>query len=239
MVEMINKETLKEIKRILLLSSLVITLISIYLALIYTPTVKKADGWVAPLAQKIFYFHVPSAWVAYLAFGVVFVCSILYLKTNSRKWDIIAYSSAEIGVVFCTLAIITGPIWARAEWGVYWQWEDLKLFMTLVLWLIFLAYIALRAEGGATEHSARLGAVFGIIGFVCVPLSFAANRIWVQTHPTVIATSRGSVQAPMMMALMVAVIAFTLLYFYILMERIDLEKLSIRIEELKEEIGGD
>lgn len=230
---------IKEIKMIILILSLIITLIAIYMALIYTPEVDTDKGWAAPKAQKIFYFHVPSAWVSYLAFGVVFVCSIIYLKTNSRKWDIIAYSSAEIGVVFCTLAIITGPIWAKAEWGVFWRWEDVKLFMTLVLWLIYLSYVALRAEGGMSDQSARLAAVFGIIGFICVPLSFAANRIWSQFHPTVIATPRGSVQPIMMQALIVAVIAFTLLYIYLLIMRIELENLNTKVEELKEQIGGD
>ena len=219
----------------LLVSSIILTIIAIFLAIIYTPVVKEEHGWTAPLAQKIFYLHVASAWVAYLAFGVVLICSILYLKTNSRNWDIVAYSSAEIGVVFCTMAIISGPIWAHAEWGVFWRWEDMKL----LLWLIYIAYVALRAEAGATEQSARLGAVFGIIGFICVPLSFVANRIYNQFHPTVIATSRGSVQPVMMVALIVAVIAFSLIYFYLLIHRIELEKLSHKLEDLKEEIGGD
>jgi heme exporter protein C len=211
--------------------------LGLYMAFIYAPNV--GFGWSAPKAQRIFYFHVASAWVSYLAFGIVFVASIMYLKNNNRKWDIIALSSAEIGVLFCTLAIVTGPIWAKAEWGVYWRWEDMKLFMTLVLWLIFLGYIALRSGVETSDRSGRLAAVFGILGFFCVPLSFAANRIWQQFHPTVVATSRGSIQPMMTFALIIAVIAFTMFYFYLLLSRMELEHLSIKVEELKEELGGD
>ncbi len=224
---------------ILLILTIIFTLIALYMAFIYAPEVEEDEGWTAPLAQKIFYFHVASAWVSYIAFGIVFISSILFLKSNNINWDIIALSSAEIGVVFCTLAIITGPIWAKAEWGVYWRWEDMKLFMTLVLWLIYLAYLALRSGITASESSGRLAAVFGILGFFCVPLSFAANRIWAQFHPTVVATDKGSLQAPMFHALIVAVIGFTLLYSYLIMKRIEIEKLNIKLEELKEIVGGD
>jgi heme exporter protein C len=202
-----------------------------YVALIYTPIIGEPDDdpdtpvMSAPKSQKIFYFHVPVAWVSYLAFGIVFISSIIYLKTNSRNWDIIAYSSAEIGVVFCTLAIVTGPIWAKAEWGVY--------------WLIFISYLALRSALSKSEQSARLAAVFGILGFFCVPLSFAANRIWNQIHPTVVATSEGSMQPVVGQALLIGVITFTIMFIYILFKRIELEKLSLKVEELKELVGGE
>jgi heme exporter protein C len=209
-------------------------MIAVYLAVIHTPPHDVMGD-----VQRIFYFHVPAAWVGYLAFFFVFASSILYLKTNNRLWDHIAIGSAEIGVMFTTLAIVTGPLWAKAIWGVYWYWEDLKLFMTLVLWLIFLAYLALRSATASSEHRARLAAVFGIIGFLCVPLSFVANRIWRQYHPTVIASSEGSLQPIMAFALVVGVIAFTLLYFYLLIMRVDLEILTLKIEEYKEQIGGD
>jgi heme exporter protein C len=224
----------------LLITSVALILLGLYMAFIYAPKVPDF-GWAAPKAQKIFYFHVASAWVSYLAFGIVFVCSIIFLKTNNKKWDIIALSSAEIGVLFCTLAIVTGPIWAKAEWGEYWRWEDLKLFMTLVLWLIYMAYLALRSGVSSSEQSGRLASVFGILGFVCVPLSFAANRIWAQFHPTVIAAEEqgGSLQAPMLQALIVAVFAFTFFYFYLLLKRVELEHMNEKIEELKEIIGDD
>lgn len=226
--------TLKNNVKVLILGAAVIlTVISIYLALIYTPTHETMGD-----VQRIFYFHVASAWVSYLAFGVTFVAGLLYLKSKDLKWDMIAYGSAEVGIIFCTMAIITGSLWGKAAWGVFWRWEDLKLFITLVLWLVFIAYLALRANAKSRISKANLSAVFGIIGFICVPLSFAANRIWQQYHPTVIATSQGSLQASMAFALVVAVFAFTFLYFYLLLARVDIEKMRETIEEIKQRIGG-
>jgi heme exporter protein C len=231
-------EKRQNISNYLLITSSFLILYALYLAFIYAPRVPDF-GWSAPNSQKIFYFHVASAWVSYLAFGIVFVCSILFIKSNNKKWDIIALSSAEIGVLFCTLAIVTGPIWAKAEWGEYWRWQDLKLFMTLVLWLIYIAYLALRSGVSSSEQSGRLAAVFGILGFVCVPLSFAANRIWAQFHPTVIAADDqgGSLRLSMLLALIVAVVAFSIFYIYLLNKRVELEQMNIKIEELKEIIG--
>ncbi len=222
---------------IVLILAFVFVLLSIYTALIFTPEVKEEDGWTAPMAQKIFYFHVPSAWVSFLAFGVVFVMSILYLKTSSRKWDVIAYSSAEIGVVFCTLTIVTGPIWGKAEWGVYWRWEDTKLTITFILWLIYVAYLVLRG-GVENEDKSRLAAVFGIIGFVCVPLSFFSSRIWQSMHPNVVASSGGSMSMETGVGLLMGVIAFTFLYIFMLRKRIFLQEMSSTLNDLKEKIGG-
>jgi heme exporter protein C len=227
----------KKLDIVILILTVFFVLLSIYTALIYTPEVKAEDGWFAPKAQKIFYFHVPAAWVSFVAFGVVFIMSILYLKNNNRKWDTIAFASAEIGVVFCTLAIITGPIWGKAEWGVYWRWEDTKLTITFVLWLIFLAYLLLRG-GVESESNARLAAVFGIIGFACVPLSFISSRVWQSMHPNVVATSEGSMSPETGVGLLMGVVAFTFLYLFMLRKRIFIQELSMRVEDLKEKIGG-
>jgi heme exporter protein C len=197
----------------------------------------KTAGWVSPYGQKIFYLHVSAAWVSFLAFGVVFIASILFLKGPQRKWDTIALSSAEVGVAFCTVAIITGVIWGKAEWGTYWRWDDTKLTITFVLWLIFIAYLLLRG-GVETEDTSRLVAVFGIIGFVCVPLSFISSRIWQSMHPNVMATSEESMSADTGMGLLFGVLAFTFLYIFMLLKRIRIQKMSHRIEELKDKIGG-
>ena len=221
------------LKVIILIVSVIMVLISIYLALIYTPSHETMGD-----TQRIFYFHVASAWISYLAFAVTFVGSLLFLKSKSLKWDMIAYSSAEIGIVFCTLAIITGSLWARPIWGVFWRWEDLKLFITLVLWLVFVAYLALRNNVSSRRRRANLSAVFAIIGFICVPLSFAANRIWQQYHPTILVTSEGSLQASMAFALFFTVFAFTFLYIYLLLVKIDIGKMQEKMEEIKQQIGG-
>ncbi len=221
------------LKVIILAIAVVTTLISIYLALIYTPSHDTMGD-----TQRIFYFHVSSAWVSYLAFAVTFFASILYLKSKNLKWDMIAVSSAEIGIIFCTLAIITGSLWAKSIWGIFWRWEDIKLFITLVLWLVFIAYLALRANVTSHKRKASLSAVFAIIGFICVPLSFAANRIWQQYHPTVLVSSGGSLQASMAFALFFTVFAFTFLYLYLLIAKIDIGKMQEKIEQIKQQIGG-
>jgi heme exporter protein C len=194
-------------------------------------------GWVAPYAQKIFYLHTPAAWASYLAFGVVFVGSIIYLKNGSNKWDTAALASAEIGVMFCTLAIITGPIWAKPEWGVYWRWEDTKLLTTFVMWMIYLGYITLRLGMGG-RGVARMAAVFGIIGFVAIPLSFISSRVWQSLHPNPVGQS-GGLSAEAGMTLMVGVIAMSFLYFYLLKKRIELEEAKHKVEELKDNMEGE
>jgi len=216
----------------LLAISAVIILLAIYLALIFTPTHSTMGD-----VQRIFYFHVASAWVSYVAFGVTFIGGLGYLKTKKYGWDSLALSSAEIGIVFCTLAITTGPLWGKAVWGVYWRWEDMKLFITLVLWLIFIAYLALRTNVKSKPQRANLSGVFGILGFICIPLSFAANRIWTQYHPTIIATSQGTLQSSMGMSLGVAVIGFTFLYLFLLLARLELEDMRQKVEDIKISMG--
>jgi len=221
------------VKVMILVVAAILTLVSIYLALIYTPSHETMGD-----VQRIFYFHVASAWISYLAFGVTFVAGILYLKSKDLKWDTIAYGSAEIGLIFCTIAIITGSLWAGAVWRVFWRWEDIKLFITLVLWLVFIAYLALRTNAKSRISKANLSAVFGTIGFICIPLSFGANRIWQQYHPTILVSSEGSLQASMGFALIVAVFAFTFLYIYLLLTKISIERMKDKIEEIKQHLGG-
>lgn len=149
----------------------------------------------APIAQKIFYFHMPSAWASYLAFGVTLFASAMYLGSRDRRYDRFALSSAEIGVVFATIAILTGPIWAKQEWGVYWRWDDAKLTTTFILWLVYIGYLSLRAAMSEPSARARVSAVYGILGFVTVPMSLLSARIAPllrSSHPEVIASSSGS-----------------------------------------------
>jgi len=218
-------------KAILAISA-VLTLVGIYMAFKGTPPHSTMGD-----VQRIFYFHVASAWVSYLAFGLTFAMGLFYMATGNLKWDNVAYSSAEIGVMFCAIAITTGPLWGKAVWGVYWRWEDQKLFMTLVLFLVFVSYLALRSNVPSRERRADLSAVFGIIGIVCIPLSAFANRIWQQYHPTVVATSQGSLQTTMLQALIIAVFAFSFLYVTLLLLRVDLEERKDHLEELKTKLG--
>jgi len=189
-------------------------------------------------SQRIFYVHVATAWSAYLAFAVVFIACIQYLRTHSLKWDNIASASAEVGFLFITFTIITGPIWALADWGVPWRFEDTKLTMVLVLWLTFLAYLALRNSIDNPTKRANISAVFGIAGTAVSPLTFFANRIWNQYHPTVVASDSGSLSTLMAITLIISVSAFTILYLLFLKKRLDLINLHERLEMLKEKVNN-
>ena len=198
----------------------------LYMALVFAPT-EATMGHV----QRIFYFHVPSAWIGFFAFFVTFVASIVYLWKGNLKWDRLALSSAEIGVAFMTMAIITGSIWARPVWNTWWTWDP-RLTLTAVVWVIYIAYVMLRAAVEEPTRRARFAAVFGIAGFASVPLDFFAIRWWRTIHP-VIFESKGFHLSPRMMATMFFCLgAFTVLYVVLLVQRLRLENLRAKLMEL-------
>ncbi|NIS71294.1 MAG: cytochrome C assembly protein [Proteobacteria bacterium] len=204
-------------------TTLAAMLVALYAIFLYAP-IEKTMGMI----QKIFYFHVSSAFLSFFAFFIVFVASILYLYRRDRKWDILAHSSAEIGVIFCTLVLITGPIWAKPVWNVWWTWDP-RLTTTLILWFIYVTYLMLRKMTGE-GHKEAFAAVFGIAGFINVPITFFAIRIWRTIHPIVIRSSGISITSPMLYTLIITLLAFTLLYFHLLNAR-------IRLERMREECG--
>ena len=200
-------------------------LMALYAIFFYAP-VEKTMG----LVQKIFYIHLPSAFIAFLAFFMTFVASILFLVKRDDKWDLIALCSTEIGVIFCTIVLVTGPIWAKPVWNVWWTWDP-RLTTTLILWFIYVAYLMLRGVV-SDNKKANFSAVFGIIGFVNVPLTFFAIRLWRSIHPVLI-TSRGiQISAPMKLTLALTFIAFCLLFVFLLNSRINLEKMKRETETL-------
>lgn len=202
-------------------------LLALYFIFIYAPN-EKTMG----VIQKIFYIHVPAAFLAYLAFLITFLASILYLYRRDSKWDTIAHCAVETGVVYCTIVLITGPIWAKPVWNVWWTWDP-RLTTTLILWFTYVAYLMLRRSVKENQR-ANLSAVFGIIGFINVPITFLSIRLWRTIHP-VILTSRGfNMSRPMKISLFVTFIAFCFLFFSILISRIKLERIKIRIEEINE-----
>src|SRR3989304_3971718 len=144
---------------------------SLYMAFIYAPT-----EMVMGNIQRIFYFHMGAVWVATIAFTVVFIASIQYLRKQTRFWDIMAYSSAEIGVLFTTLTIITGSIWAKPVWGTWWTWDP-QLTTTFILWILYIVYLILRSSAGSDVKKAKFAAVFGIIAFLDLPLVYASARL--------------------------------------------------------------
>jgi len=202
-------------------------LLALYLVGFYAP-IEREQG----VVQKIFYFHVPSAWVAFLAFFVVFVFSFRYLVSRDKRWDNRAAAAAEVGVMFCTLVIITGPIWAKPVWGIWWTW-DARLTLTLVLWLIYVSYVLLRHYVADAEKRATLSAVLGIIGFIDVPLVYFAIRWWRTQHPQpVIAGGGGSGMDPRMAtAFWVSLAAFTVLFVYLYRVRAKQHDLEDEIEQ--------
>jgi heme exporter protein C len=143
--------------------------------------------------QRIFYFHVPSAWCCFLAFGLASVTSAAYLWKRHRDWDNAARAAVETGMLFATAVLITGPIWARPIWGVWWTWDS-RLTTMLVLWLIFAAYLLLRAFSGERDggsSGARFAAVLAIVGTLDIPLIVFSTRLWRTVHPAVLKTSEG------------------------------------------------
>jgi heme exporter protein C len=212
-------------------------LIALYLALVYAAPVANLVG-AAQIAQRIFYFHVPSAWVGFLAFLVTFVASIAYLWKGGRQWDVLAFSSVEIGLVFTTMVVFTGPLWAKPTWGVWWVWADPKLSTVAILWLIYFAYLMLRNTVEDEARRARLAAVLGIVGFIDVPIVFGAVRWWGQSvaHPIVFGTGGLSDSPTMLTAFLFCLGTFTLLYVVLLVQRVRLEGLRHEVERLKSRI---
>ncbi|MBN1177287.1 MAG: cytochrome c biogenesis protein CcsA [Dehalococcoidales bacterium] len=204
----------------------VLMIAALYMVFAYVPTEKHGG-----IVQRIFYFHVPVAWVSFLAFFVTFIYSILYLLKRETKWDAVACASAEVGVIFTTLVLITGPIWAKPAWGIWWTW-DARLTTSLVLWLIYVAYLLVRGLTGEPSRAARYGAVIGIVGFIDVPIVFLTVNLWRTQHPTTI-IFEGGLTSPMLATLMVCIVAFTILYVILIIQSAGLKNLEAEIRRLR------
>jgi heme exporter protein C len=174
------------------------------------------------------------AWIAFLAFFVVFIASILYLVKRESRWDRIASSSAEVGVVFTSLALIAGSLWARPIWGVYWTWDP-RLTSTLVLWLIYVAYLLVRAYVTNKEQGARFGAVIGIIGFLDVPIVALAITLFPTEHPAPVIFTGGLV-GPMLLTFVISIVNFTFFYFLILSQKTALKDMQAEVRQLRNSI---
>ncbi len=166
-------------------------------------------------AQKIFYIHVPAAWVAFFAFGLVAIASGVFLWLRDQRLDRFAESSAEVGVVFTTVVLITGPLWAKPIWGTWWAWWDVRLISTLFLWFIYIAYIVLRGAVESTELRARYSAVLGILGALLIPFIHLSVYLFSTMHPLPIVgkPSKPSLPSEMLLTLFLSLFSFTLLYF--------------------------
>jgi heme exporter protein C len=205
-------------------------LAALFMVFVYVPT-EAEEG----IIQRIFYFHVPIAWVTFAAFGLVAISGVFYLWMGQEVWDELGYAAAETGMVFCTLMLITGSIWAKPIWGAWWTWDS-RLTTSLILWLLYGGYLVLRALADDTPETARIAAVVGIVGALDVPIIIVSVRLWRTIHPAVLVTRQGShgLEDPRMIAtLLVAMAAFTALFLWLLWLRFATLRAGARIARLK------
>lgn len=209
------------------LATLVFLIIGLYMAFMYAQTEINMG-----LVYRIFFFHLGNVAAGFFAIVLVAIAGVAYLRTNSRAWDRVAEASAEIGFVFCTITLITGMIWARPIWGVWWTWDP-RLMSFLILWLIDIAYLMLRASARDDVRVARFSAVFGIVGALNVPIVIMSARIWRGISPVLFQeTQQGftfGLTPEMIQTLVVCIIAFMFLFFYLL-------ALRVRLESLRDEL---
>jgi len=196
----------------------------LYQALVVAPTEQTMGD-----VQRIFYYHVPSAWTAFILFFVNLVASIVYLASRNPKTDALAVAAAEVGVVFCTVVLVTGPIWARPVWGIWWTW-DLRLTLTLVLWLIYVSYLMLRrfSSSGQTPLIAAVLAVFGALD---VPLVYFSIWFFRTQHPQPVMGNGGSIDPRMLHALLINWLAFSCFAALVCWSRYRLEVLRREVDE--------
>ena len=220
---------LAKLDKIFSIFMFIVVPIGLYFAFIYAPTEKQMG-----LIQRIFYFHVSSAWIGFFAFFVTFLASILFLVTKKYKYDDIAAASAGIGLTFCTIVILTGPMWARPVWGAYWTWDP-RLTTTLILWFIYVAYLMLRVFLEDIDKRAKFSAALGIIGFVDVPIVFLSIRWWNTIHPNVVQSGGGGLDPAMKTAMFVCLGMFTLIYIALMIRQLRIINIEKRIKILESE----
>jgi heme exporter protein C len=207
--------------------ALLAVLVGLYMAFFYAP----ADALMGDV-QRIMYIHVPTAWVAFFAFFVVFVSSLVYLWKRLPEADRLAYASAEIGVLFTGLTLIDGSIWGKPTWGIWWTW-DARLTTTAILFVIYVGYLMLRSFVEEPERRARLAALVGIVGFIDVPIIYM-SVLWFRTLHQPPSIQRGGASMPdtMLFTLLLNVGAYTLVYLFFLVKRVRLESLNAIAEAL-------
>ena len=201
--------------------------------------------WLAPVdassmgfSQKIFYYHAPIAETALVAFGVSFVAAIAYLRSGDLKWDRLSYVSVRLGLLFSILVMLTGMIWGKAAWGTWWDWEP-RLTTFLLVCFLYAAYWVLRSVVDEEQRRATYAAVFAIIAFIDVPVTFFATRFLpAGMHPTVITTGGTGMPGSMFVSFFISMIGMTLLLAALTRRDLAIEKLKDRVADLKTTIGG-
>ena len=216
---------------VLLALTAVLMLVSLYMIFIWVPTEQNLG-----IVQRVFYFHVPLAWAALLGIIIVAVASVAYLITGRSKWDSLAHAAGEIGLIFITLTLMSGIVWAKPIWGVWWTW-DARLTTTLILWFIFVGYLMLRAYAPRGSQGARYAAVLGVMGAIDAPIVYFATEWWRTAHPDLNVgplAEPGSLEGSMFVTLMVTVVTFTLLFAYLISERYAQNRAELALDRLYE-----
>ncbi len=211
-------------------------------AILFVVASAYASFYIAPeertmgVIPRIFYFHVASAWAGFTAFFICFIGNLLYIWKRAEKYDWLGVSCAEVGLVFTTVVLITGPIWAHPVWGIWWTW-DARLTSTFVLWLLYVSYLLLRTLIEEPDRRALLSSLFGVFAFIDVPLVFGAIRWWRTQHPSpVIMGGQGSGLEPTMkMVFFFSVIAMHVFMAFLIVERYFLEKTRAEVDILRRE----
>ncbi len=215
------------VRNVFLGISSILMFLTLYMIFLYVP-VEKEMG----IVQKIFYLMVPMGWLALLSFLIVFIGSIFYLINKDSKWDVLAHSSATIGILFTALALIIGAIWAKPVWGVWWTWEA-RLTATLVLFMLYVAYFMVRSFTADEARGATFAAVIGIVGFIDIPIIALATTLWRGMHPGGIIFA-GGLAPSMLLTLIISLIAFTFFYSLLLMQQISLKNDENQLKKLQQ-----
>jgi heme exporter protein C len=210
----------------------VLILADIYMMFIYAPTEKFLGD-----VQRLMYPHVASAMMSYLGFGLGLVGSIFYLASKNRRWDRLAVSSVEVGVLFTLVVLTTGPVWARPVWNTWWTWDP-RLVSSLILFFIYVAYLLLHASVPG-ERGRRIAAVFAIIGFIDIPVVHFSVQWWRSIHPNVIQQDKANMPPEMLTTLSFSMLAFLALFIYLLMLRMNLAAGQHRLSVLQEKFRSD
>jgi heme exporter protein C len=227
---------------LLTIAAAVLMLVGLFMALVWAPDATNLTAPAERYAQRIFYFHVPAAWVGFLAFMVAAVTAVLYLATRNERWDVLGLSSVEIGLAFFTMVMLSGPIWAKPTWNVWWTWDP-RLTISTISWLLYIGYIMLRGAIDNPERQARFGAIYALIAAMSIPLNWMAIRWWRTIHPAVVmpggnadAVGGFGMSANIQTTLFFCLFAFTVFYITLMVHRVNLENLQRRVNSLRQEL---
>lgn len=210
-------------------------LVTIYMVFMWVPTEQNLG-----VSQRIFYFHVPLGWIGMVSIFVVGIASVIHLLTKKNLWDAIAYSAAELGVIFATLILITGAVWAKPVWGVWWSWDP-KLTTTLILWFVYVGYLMVRSFSPRGSQGRRYASVVALLGAIDAPIIYLASIWWRTAHPNLnigpLAESDSDLDSKMLITFFVSLITFTIFYVYVMLERIQMRKCEDDLDEVHQYVS--